>query len=164
MEEYLPFVSIDIWTMIFTWANLIILFLLLKKFLFKPVNKVLDERAEEIENSYKEAENTKSEVQSVKAEYESKLRAIKTEADGIIKSAVEAANRRSDSIVSEANEQANHIIEKSQKQIERDKENAMNEAEADIASMAVDIAEKFLGKKLDTNTDEKLISDIIDRI
>lgn len=164
MEEYLPFVSIDVWTMIFTWANLIILFLLLKKFLFKPVNKVLNERAEEIENSYKQAENTKSEAQSMKSKYEDKLSSVQTEADGIIKSAVEAANRRSDSIVSEANEQANHIIEKLQKQIERDKENAMNEAEADIASMAVDIAEKILGKKLDTNTDEKLISDIIDRI
>lgn len=49
MNEYLPFVSIDTWTMIFTWANLLILFLLLKKFLFKPVTKILDERAEEIE-------------------------------------------------------------------------------------------------------------------
>ena len=164
MEEYLPFVSIDVWTMIFTWVNLIILFLLLKKFLFKPVNKVLDERAEEIENSYKEAENTKSQAQSMKTEYENKLSGAKKEADGIIKSAVETANRRSDSIVSEANEQAKHIIEKSQKQIERDKENAMNEAEADIASMAVDIAGKIIGKKLDTDTDEKLISDIIDRI
>ena len=47
MNEYLPFVSIDTWTMIFTWANLLILFLLLKKFLFKPVMKILDERAEE---------------------------------------------------------------------------------------------------------------------
>ncbi len=164
MEEYLPFVSIDVWTMIFTWVNLIILFLLLKKFLFKPVNKVLDERAEEIENSYKEAENTKSEAQSMRTEYENKLHGAQKEADGIIKSAVETANRRSDSIVSEANEQAKHIIEKSQKQIERDKENAINEAEADIASIAVDIAEKILGKKIDTNTDEKLISDIIDRI
>lgn len=164
MEEYLPFVSIDVWTMIFTWVNLIILFLLLKKFLFKPVNKVLDERAQEIENSYKEAENTKSQAQSMRAEYENKLSGAQKEADGIIKSAVETANRRSDSIVSEANEQAKHIIEKSQKQIERDKKNAINEAEADIASMAVDIAGKIIGKKLDTDTDEKLISDIIDRI
>lgn len=164
MEEYLPFVSIDIWTMIFTWVNLIILFLLLKRFLFKPVNRVLEERAAEIENSYKKAENTNSEAQSMKAEYESKLLSAETEADGIIKSALETANRRSDSIVSEANEQAKRIMAKSQKQIERDKEKAINEAEADIVAMAVDIAEKIIVGKLDTDTDEKLISDIIDRI
>lgn len=164
MGEYLPFVSIDTWTMIFSWVNLIILFLLLKKFLFKPVNKVLSERAAEIENTYNEAENTKSAAQSLKAEYESKLLGAKNEADGIIKSAVETANKRSDSIVSEANEQAKRIMEKSQKQIEIDRRNAINEARDDIASMAIDAAGKIIGRKLDTDSDEKLISDIIDRI
>lgn len=164
MGEYLQFVTIDVWTMIFTWANLIILFLLLKKFLFKPVNKVLDARQEEIENTYKQAEETKSEAENMKGEYEQKLLSAKNEADGIIKSAVEAANRRSDSIVSEANEQARHIMAKSQKQIEQEKKNAINEAREDIASMAVDVAEKLIGKKLDESDDEKLISDIIDRI
>ncbi len=164
MEEYLPFVSIDLWTMIFTWVNLVILFLLLKKFLFKPVNKTLDERAAEIESSYKKAEDIKSEAQSIKAEYESRLSGAKTEADVIIKSAVETADKRSGSILSEANEQAKRIMEKSQKQIERDKKTAMEDAETDIVSMAVEIAEKIIGEKLDTHTDEKLISDVIDRI
>ncbi len=164
MGEYLQFVTIDVWTMIFTWANLIILFLLLKKFLFKPVNKVLDARAEEIENTYKMAAETKSEAESMKGEYEQKMLYAKSEADVIIKSAVEAANRRSDSIVSDANTQARHIMEKSQKQIEQEKKNAIDEAKEDIASMAVDVAEKLIGKKFDESDDEKLISDIIDRI
>lgn len=164
MDEYLPFVSIDVWTMIFTWANLIILFLLLKKFLFKPVNKVLDARAEEIENAYKQAEDTQSEAQSMRNEYEQRLQSAKTEADGIIKSAVETASRRSDSIVNEASEKAKNIMERSQKQIEQEKIKAVNEAREDIASMAVDVAEKLIGKKLNESDDEKLISDIIDRI
>lgn len=164
MNEYLPFVSIDTWTMIFTWANLLILFLLLKKFLFKPVNKILDERAEEIENSYKRAEETNDKAFSLKNEYEEKLLSAKNEADGIIKSAVETADRRSESIVNEANEKARHIMEKSQKQIEQDKQNAVNEARKDIASMAVDAAEKIIGKKLTDSDDEELISDIIDRM
>lgn len=164
MGEYLQFVTIDVWTMIFTWANLIILFLLLKKFLFKPVNKMLDARAEEIENTYKQAADTKSEAENMKGEYEQKLCLAKSEADGIIKSAVEAANRRSDSIVSEANEQARHIMAKSQKQIEQEKKKAIDDAREDIASMAVDVAEKLIGKKWDKSDDEKLISDIIDRI
>ena len=104
--------------MIFTWANLLILFLLLKKFLFKPVTKILDERAEEIENSYKQAEETNDKALSLKSEYEEKLLSAKNEADGIIKSAVETADRRSESIVNEANEKVRYIMEKSQKQIE----------------------------------------------
>ena len=153
MNEYLPFVSIDTWTMIFTWANLLILFLLLKKFLFKPVTKILDERAEEIENSYKQAEETNDKAIS-----------LKNEADGIIKSAVETADRRSESIVNEANEKVRYIMEKSQKQIEQDKQNAVTDAKREIASMAVDAAEKIIGKKLTDSDDEELISDIIDRM
>ncbi|MCC8169226.1 MAG: F0F1 ATP synthase subunit B [Oscillospiraceae bacterium] len=164
MEEYLSFVSIDAWTMIFTWVNLIILFLLLKKFLFKPINKMLDERAGEIENSYKTAENTKSEAAEIKAEYERRLQSAKSEADGIIKSAVETANTRSEGIVNEASEKAKHMLQRSKKQIESDKESAVREAREDIASMAVEIAGKIIGKKLDADTDAKLISDIIDRI
>ena len=153
MNEYLPFVSIDTWTMIFTWANLLILFLLLKKFLFKPVTKILDERAEEIENSYKQAEETNDKALSLKSEYEEKLLSAKNEADGIIKSAVETAN-----------EKVRYIMEKSQKQIEQDKQNAVTDAKREIASMAVDAAEKIIGKKLTDSDDEELISDIIDRM
>ena len=142
MNEYLPFVSIDTWTMIFTWANLLILFLLLKKFLFKPVTKILDERAEEIENSYKQAEETNDKALSLKSEYEEKLLSAKNE----------------------ANEKVRYIMEKSQKQIEQDKQNAVTDAKREIASMAVDAAEKIIGKKLTDSDDEELISDIIDRM
>lgn len=164
MGEYLPFVTIDTWTMIFTLVNLVVLFLLLKKFLFKPVNKMLDARKEEIENSYKQAEDAKAEAEGIKDEYEQKLMGAKDEADKIIKSAVEKASMRSDSIIDDANNEARNIIEKSQKQIEQEKRTAMKEAQEDIASMAVEVAEKLISKKLNSSDDEKLISDIIDRI
>ena len=51
MGEYLSFVTIDVWTMIFTWANLLILFLLMKKFLFGPVRRIIEKREEEINSS-----------------------------------------------------------------------------------------------------------------
>ena len=98
------------------------------------------------------------------SEYEEKLLSAKNEADGIIKSAVETADRRSESIVNEANEKVRYIMEKSQKQIEQDKQNAVTDAKREIASMAVDAAEKIIGKKLTDSDDEELISDIIDRM
>lgn len=164
MEEYLEFVSIDTWTLILTWVNLVILYLLLKKFLFKPINKMLDARGAEIEKTYTEAERAKAEAEGMRADYERKLTEAKTEADGIIKTAVETASSRSDDILREASSQAKHIIEKSHKQIEQDKKAAVDEARKDVASMAVDVAEKLIGKKLNDSDDERLISDIIDRM
>lgn len=164
MEEYLPFVSIDTWTIIMSWGNLLILFLLLKHFLFKPINRILDERASQIENDYKSAEEARTSADALKSEYEAKLQSAAGEADGIIKNAVERANLRSEVIVNEASKKARGIMEKSQKQLDRDKEQAVREARSDIAQMAVEAAEKLIGRKLDTNEDEKLIADIIDRI
>lgn len=164
MDEYLPFVSLDVWTMIFTWANLLILFLLLKKFLFKPINKVLDERARQIESDYKAAEDEHTSAQKLKKEYEDKLKSAKAQADDIIKAAVDTANERSSSIVSDANSEARSIIEKSNKQIERDKEATMQEIKKDIASIAMDAAEKILMREIDKSTDEKIISEIINKI
>ncbi len=164
MEEYLQFVTVDTWTMIFTWANLVILFLLLKKFLFRPVNKVLDERRAEIEKGFLEAENASARAEQIKAQYEMKLSAAKDEADVIIKDEVETDSIRSESILREASEEAAHIIEKSQKQIERDKKNAVNEARSEIAAMAVLAAQQLIGRNIDAEDDERLITDIIDRI
>lgn len=164
MEEYLQFVTIDVWTMIFTWANLIILFLLLKKFLFAPVNKMLTERGEEIEKGFKDAEAASDDARQLKAEYEQKLSDAHSEAEGIIKSAVETANLRSEGIVNEASEKAANIIEKSKTQIEADKRNAVNEAKSEISEIAVMAAQKIIGRELNTDDDERLITNIIDRI
>ena len=164
MEEYLPFVSIDTWTIIMSWGNLLILFLLLKHFLFKPINKVLDARAKEIDDTYKAAEDVKASAEGMRGEYEKKLEGAQTEADGIIKSAVETANMRAKSVIDEASEKARGIMEKSQQQAERDREKAVAMAREDIAVIAVDAAEKLIKKKLGTKDDEELIADIIDRI
>lgn len=164
MEEYLPFVSIDTWTIIMSWGNLLILFLLFRLFLFKPVQKILDARAKEIEETYKSAEDTKSSAEKMLDEYGEKLKNARAEADGIIKSATQTANVRSENIVGEANEKARRIMEKSRAQIERDKQEAVHEARSDIAKAASDIAEKLIGRELTADDDEKLIGDIIDRM
>lgn len=164
MEEYLPFVSIDTWTIIMSWGNLLILFLLLKFFLFKPVGKVLDARAEEIEETYKSAEDTKSAAEKMLGEYEEKLKNAHDTADGIIKSAQKTADMRSENIVNDANDKARRIMEKSRAQIERDKQEAVRAARYDIAKAASAIAEKLIGRELTADDDEKLIGDIIDRM
>ena len=60
MEEYLSFVTIDVWTIIFTWGNLFILYLLMKKFLFKPVKEMIDKREQEVADIYEAANSEKA--------------------------------------------------------------------------------------------------------
>ena len=67
--DYTPFLTIDPVTMIATLLNTLILFLVLKHFLFKPVNKILDERKEKVEKTYKEADDKLTEASRLETEY-----------------------------------------------------------------------------------------------
>ena len=66
--------------------------------------------------------------------------------------------------MSDANSEARRIIENSQKQIAQEKRNAMREMRGDIATIAHDAAEKILKREIDENTDDEIISDIIDKL
>ena len=53
----MEFVSIDTWSLIFTWVNLFILFLIMKKLLFKPVMNMIESREKEVGEMYEKAES-----------------------------------------------------------------------------------------------------------
>jgi len=162
MEKFQEFVSIAPWTMIFTWVNLIILVFIMKKLLFKPVMNMLAQRENEVDSMYEKAETAQKNAEQMESEYSEKLSAAKEEASRIMKDAAHEATLRGEQIVSEAQEKASAIIIKAQKEIEREKEAAVNEIKQDIASLAVNIAEKVIEKDL-TNTDhERLLEEFIE--
>ncbi len=154
----LSFVTLDTWTLIFTWVNLLILFLLIKKFFFKPMNKMLEARNAEIEADYSKATEAEKRAEAMRKEYEEKLSNAKDEASKIVSDAVENAALRSDVIVKEAEEKASDMIKRAQKSIEAQRESAFNELQGEISSMAVDIAEKIIKKDIDEKDHHELIS------
>ena len=93
MSEYLDLISIDPFSIIVTICNLLILFLIIKKFLFKPVQKVLSQRQQEVDKIYDDAEKAQSAAQKDKKEYSEKLSGVNLEAEKIIKQATDKANR-----------------------------------------------------------------------
>ena len=71
--EVQEFVSLTPWTMIFEVVNLLIVMLILKKFLFKPVNAVLEQRQAEIGGMYQKAEDAQKEAQALKQAYDERM-------------------------------------------------------------------------------------------
>lgn len=162
MTENLSFVTLDTWTIIFTWINLLILFLLVKKLFFKPMQKMLAERENEIKASYDKADAAAVEAESMRASYEEKLKNAKEEASKIVSDAVNNATLRSDIIVKEAEEKASDMIERAQKSIDAQTESAMRELKGEVSSMAVDIARKIIKKDIDEKTHEELINSALE--
>lgn len=162
--KFLDFVTIDVWTLIFTWGNLLILLLLMKKFLFKPVRKMMLDRENEVKAMYDDAENSKSDAAKLKAEYENKLSVARDDAEEIIKTATRNAALKSEEIIAEAHSSAAGIIERADKQIEAEKRNAENELKDEVAGLAVSIASKVIEKELDEEKHKELINSFIDKM
>ena len=71
MEGHTQFVSLD-WTLIFQWGNLLILYLIIKKFLFGPIQKMLSDRENEVKSMYDSAEKAEKDAISMKPTKSSK--------------------------------------------------------------------------------------------
>ncbi len=153
-----PFVTLDTWTLIFTWVNLFILFLLVKKLFFKPIEKMLEARRAEIEADYSKAKEAQKEADSMREEYEEKLSLAHEKAERIVNDAVESANLRGEAIVKEAEVKATGMIERAEKNIEAQKEAAFSDIKNEVGAMAVDIAKKIIEKDIDRDDHEELIN------
>lgn len=164
MEEFMAFVTIDVWTMLFTWGNLIILFLLMKKFLFKPVNNILEKRKQEIGDMYDKAESDKKEAQKLLGEYSEKIQSANVEADEIIKTAKELAVKKQDEILSEANSGALKILERAEKNIELEKSKAKAELLSEVSSLSVMMASKILEKDISAAEHKEIIDKFINEM
>ena len=161
MGEYLSFVTIDVWTMIFTWANLLILFLLMKKFLFGPVRRIIEKREEEINSSINNAEELEKVAEKMKADYENKLENAKDKAEEIVRTATRNAYLKEEEILKNAQKKAADMLEKADKQIEMEKQAALNDVKNEVSHMATAVAEKILEKDINEEDHARLIDEFI---
>lgn len=159
--DTLNFVSIVPWEIITQLINLLLLFLLLKHFLFKPVQNILHARQAEIDKDYSDAEEAQSKAEALRDEYEKRIADAKSEASDIVKTATRKAQLHGEEIVHDAQTQANRLMEKADTQIEQEKKKAMNELKNEISGIAVDIASKVVEREIDEKDHEALISEFI---
>ena len=164
MEKFMTLVSFAPWTLIAQWCNLLILMLLVKKFLFKPVLNILQQRQDEVDKIYADANKAKDEAKTLRADYENRLASAKEEAGEIVKSATATAQRKGAEIVDEAQAKANALMARAEAEIAQEKKKAINEIKAEISGMAVDIASKVVEREISAKDHEKLIEDFIKNV
>lgn len=162
--EYLELISLNIWHIIATIANLLILTLILRKFLFKPVQKILAERRSQVDTMYSDAEEAKAQAESDKEKYTEKLRGAQDEADSIIKTATARADKLGDEIITDAKQKAADTVKKAEADIEREKKKAMNELKNEISEISVQIAENVVSREIKDEDHKELIDSFIDKL
>lgn len=161
---YESFLGVNIWTALFTLANTVALFLVLKKFLFKPVMKIIEDRQKEIDDMYSEADQAKLQAAALQSEYEDKLALAAQTSERMVKEAVERGQHREEDIIRQANAEADTIRQKARADIAQEKKKALCDAKNEIAGLAMDIAGKVVGRSLSDTDQGKLVDQFIEEL
>lgn len=162
--EVQQFISIAPWTVIFQILNLLLLMVLFKKYLFKPVTEILKKRQAEIEGHYQEAQQAETDAKAMKADYESKMAGARQEADRVIKTATESANAMSASIVEEARTQADQLKRRAQTEIDLERRRAFDEVKGELSGIALDIASQVIEREVNEKDHEAFIDEFIKNV
>lgn len=162
--QHLDIISVNVWQILIALINLTILFLVLKKFLYKPVEKMLKKREEELNGQYEKANLAKSAAEKAQAEYETRLNGAKLKADSIIKDATDTASKRSERIIESAREEADAIVSRAQTEAGLEMERAKKEIKDEIVDVSSLIAEKLLSREINSDDHKKLIDSFIEKI
>lgn len=158
------FLNINFFTALFTLANTIVLFLVMKKFLFQPVMKMIADRQQEIDDLYEDAGRSKAEAQRLEREYRLKLEAAAQTGERMVKDAVARGQKREEEIVRQANAEADAIRAKAASDIAQEKKKALNDAKDEISGLALSIAGKVVGRELTGEDQSRLVDRFIEEL
>lgn len=141
------------WDLVWTIVNLIVLYLLMKRFLIGPVLDVVEKRKLLINGQMEHAKATQDEAEALKGQYQQAISSAKEESAKLIKEAKAEAKKAGEDIVEHANIQAADIIEIAKQTAQQEKEQALQSAKSEIAGLAMEAAKKLLtdGNNMDGN-------------
>lgn len=149
------------WNILWTVINLIIFFLLMRRFLFKPIKVTIDKRQALIEKQFKDAADANAQAEELKNEYENKLVDIDDEHDRIIRDAKGSAKAAYSKIVEQAENEAQRLKDDARKSIDFERDRVMRSAKESIASLAMEAAEKVVGANVDAKTDSAIFDEFL---
>ena len=164
LNEFESFIGINPFTMIFAWINILILYFVLRKLLFKPIKNMIDSRQAEIDGLYSDAEEAKTSAEAMRAEYEEKLAAADAESEEILRTAVRRAQLREEDILKEASAKAARTLERAEEQIELERKRAINDVKDEVSDMALGIAEAIIERDITKSDHDALIDGFISQM
>jgi len=162
--QSLDIISVNLWQILISLANLFILFIILKKFLYKPVKRTVEERRAAIDGQYSAAAEAQAQADAARDAYSEKLSGANAEADGIVRSAVERATERERAIIDEANERAAGIIKRAEETAALERKKAEEDIKREIVEVSTLLSEKMLEREVSADDHRQLIDSFIEGI
>ena len=162
--QNLDVISVNIWAILASLANLALLTWIVKKFLFKPVQKVVQSRRAAIDEDYDRAKTAREEAEESRRNYEAALAAARQTTDHMISEAARAAERRGNDIVAEARERASEIRRQAETDAELERKKAAEDMKREIADVSTRLTGKLLEREINEDDHRRLIDSFLQEI
>ena len=150
-------IKFEFWYIVETVINVLILFILLRIFLFKPINKMKADRTRTIQDNLDSAEKAKTEAEELRQQYEESISEAKEKANQIIMKAHEDAESERSAIIRKSQEEAEKIVADADKTIENERKRVLRQAQSEIADLAIEAASKIIGENVDDEKNRRLV-------
>lgn len=156
------FVVPDMWNVLAQWGATLILFLVIRHFVYEPVNEFLEKRRNAVVSEIEEAEDLLQEAEDLRNEYKDKIQQARKEGAQIIEASRERGRDLEKSTLEEARVRAANMIDKAEKDIANQKAEAIKDVRNETADLAVMIAEKLLKENIDVKNQDALVDGLIE--
>ncbi|MDD3369723.1 MAG: F0F1 ATP synthase subunit B [Lachnospiraceae bacterium] len=155
--------SLD-WNLVFTIINVLIFYLLIKKFLFKPINKIVAEREKMINDQFTEAENKVKEAEELKAKYQESLNHAEEEGEAMMKESRGKAQDEYNDIIKAAHDRSTDILKRADEAAKEQKEKAVREVQNQIAELAIAAAAQVASMQTSSQKDGAVYDEFLSKV
>ena len=154
--------GISIPTLIAQIINFVFLLVILRLFAYKPIMKMLDERARKIKESMEEVQKVKEQAAQTEEEFKKKVEAANKEGQELIARAMRTGEEARQRAQLEAKQEAQVLVEKARVEIQRERDETIGELRQEFADLTAVAAEKVIGKSLDKEAHRQIIDKVLD--
>ena len=138
--------------------------LLFSKFVIPRVNKVLDERRDQIVGQMERAEQERKDADKLLEDYRAQLAGAKDDANKIIEEARKTADQLRKDLTAKAEGDAQALVVRAQDEIRAERDRVFQELKASIGRLSVELAGRVVGESLDASRHQKLVDQYIDQV
>jgi len=157
-------VKLDPGLFIWTIITFLLLFIVLAKYAWKPLIKMLDDRETMIRSSLDDAEKAKLELERLNKESEAITAKARSEAQSILADSKSAAEKVKEDTIAKAKEQAIKIRDDAKKQIQVEKDKAITDIKQEVVNLTLSVAEKLINKNLNDADNKSLIEESLKKV
>jgi F-type H+-transporting ATPase subunit b len=156
--------QIDWFTLIAQIINFLILVVLLKRFLYKPIIRAMDEREANIASRMKEAEEKIAGAQQEVESYRQKQQELQQQRDAMLAQAGEEASAHRQELINQARADVDEVKAKWYEALEREKDAFLKDLRQRAIAQVYNVVRDALAALANEDLEEQIIDVFIERI